>query len=75
MTTWRARRATDLAARTSPASSSLLAPDIVDRMAAHGITRVPVDYFHFGKFRYTRLEDALAQAEHQADRDEDMFAP
>lgn len=27
-----------------------------------GITRVPVDYFHYGKFRYTSLEDAVAQA-------------
>jgi hypothetical protein len=75
MTAWRARRATDLAARTNPASPSLLASDIVDRMAEYGITRVPVDYFHFGEFRYTRLEDALAQAEHQADRDGDMSAP
>lgn len=33
-----------------------------EEMARFGITRVPVTYFHFGNFKYTRLEDALAQA-------------
>ncbi len=33
-----------------------------DEMARLGITRVPVDYFYFKEFRYTQLEDALAQA-------------
>ena len=32
------------------------------QMAAYGITHVPVDYFHIGAFRYTNLNDALAQA-------------
>ncbi len=31
-------------------------------MAAYGVTHFPVDYFHFGAFRYTNLNDALAQA-------------
>ena len=31
-------------------------------MAKYGITRVPVDYFHYGKYRYTNLEDAVAEA-------------
>jgi hypothetical protein len=31
-------------------------------MAAKGITRVSVDYFHYKSFRYTNLEDAVAQA-------------
>jgi hypothetical protein len=36
--------------------------EAVDQMAQHGITRVPVDYFHFRGFRYTNLEDAIAEA-------------
>jgi hypothetical protein len=35
---------------------------IEKEMAVYGITRVPVDYFHFGSYRYTNLNDALAQA-------------
>jgi hypothetical protein len=31
-------------------------------MAKYGITRVPVDYFHYRDYRYTSLEDAIAQA-------------
>jgi hypothetical protein len=36
-----------------------------DQMATYGITRVPVDYFHFGEFRYSNLEDAIAEARRQ----------
>jgi hypothetical protein len=36
-----------------------------DEMAKYGITRVPVDYFHYGDFRYTNLKDAVAQAKRQ----------
>ena len=43
------------------------------QMARYGITRVPVDYFHFREFRYTSFADALAQAQRQAERD-DMTA-
>ncbi|MEW5424082.1 hypothetical protein [Amorphus sp. 3PC139-8] len=32
-------------------------------MAEYGITRVPVDHFHYREFRYTNLKDAIAQAE------------
>lgn len=32
-------------------------------MARYGITRVPVDYYHYGAFRYTSLKDAIAEAE------------
>jgi hypothetical protein len=28
----------------------------------YGITRRPVDYFHYGKFRYANIEDAIAEA-------------
>ena len=31
-------------------------------MATYGITRVPVDYFHYGAFRYTSMNDAIAEA-------------
>jgi len=43
-----------------------IARDIADQMAAYGITRVPVDYFHVGKFRYSNLDDAIAEAKRQA---------
>ena len=33
-----------------------------DDMARYGITRVPVDYFHYKQYRYTNLADAVAQA-------------
>lgn len=38
----------------------------VDELASYGITRVPVDYFHLGEFRYTSLPEAIAQAKRQA---------
>jgi hypothetical protein len=31
-------------------------------LAEYGITRVPVDYYHYKEFRYTNLDDAIAQA-------------
>jgi hypothetical protein len=31
-------------------------------MAKHGITRVPIDCFHYKQYHYTNLADALAQA-------------
>lgn len=36
--------------------------DIDDILEEYGITRVLVDYFHFGGYRYTNIEDAVAQA-------------
>jgi hypothetical protein len=39
--------------------------DIADQIATYGITRVPVDYFHVGQFRYSNLEDAIAEARRQ----------
>lgn len=35
-------------------------------MDAYGITRVPVDYFHYGAWRYTSLKEATAQARREA---------
>lgn len=40
-----------------------------DQMAHYGITRAPVDYFHFREFRYTSFADALAEARRQAEQD------
>ena len=37
-------------------------PASSDEMAKYGITRVPVDYFHYKDYRYTNLSDAIAQA-------------
>jgi hypothetical protein len=37
-------------------------PEANDEMAKYGITRVPVDYFHYKQYRYTNLADAVAQA-------------
>ena len=36
-------------------------------MARLGIVRVPADYFQYREFRYTNLQDALAQARRDAD--------
>ena len=52
-----------------PVDTPLPTDDATGQMARYGITRVPVDYFHFREFRYTSLADALAQAQRQAERD------
>lgn len=41
----------------------------LDEMKEYGITRVPVDYFHYRDFRYTTLRDAIAQAKRERGRD------
>lgn len=41
-------------------------PITAEELARYGITRVPVDYFHLGDFRYTSLSDAIAQAKRRA---------
>lgn len=46
-------------------ASPALRPEAAEEMAKYGITRVPVDYFHYGSFRYTNLEDAVAEAKRQ----------
>jgi hypothetical protein len=43
-------------------------PEAVEAMAKYGITRVPVDYFHYKEFRYTNLDDAIAEATRQKGR-------
>jgi hypothetical protein len=47
-----------IANQKSKSSETALAKE----MATYGIVRIPVDYFHFGAFRYTSVKDALAQA-------------
>lgn len=42
-----------------------VASDIAEQMATYGITRVPVEYFHVGKYRYSNLDDAVAEAKRQ----------
>ena len=38
---------------------------IAEDMAKYGITRVPIDYYYYKEYRYTNLEDAIAQAKRQ----------
>lgn len=40
--------------------------EAVDLMRRLGIKRVPADQFHYKGFRYTRLADAVAQAQRDA---------
>ena len=47
------------------ASKTELSPDDAEELEKFGITRVPVNYFHCGAFRYTNLKDAVAQAKRQ----------
>lgn len=35
----------------------------LELMERYGITQKPADYFHYGQYRYTKLKDAIAQAE------------
>ena len=39
-----------------------LAPDAVAEMTKYGVTRVPADVFLVGGYRYTNLQDAIAEA-------------
>lgn len=40
-------------------------PDTAEQMAKYGITRVSKDYFLYKEYRYTNLDDAIAQAKRQ----------
>lgn len=51
-----------MASKDIEESNTAVGPQATDEMAKHGITRVPVDYFYYGGFRYTNLEDAVAEA-------------
>ena len=57
--------------KDAPAANQLATqPDktLVEEMAKYGITQVPVDYFHYGVFRYTNLKHAVAQAKRSVQR-------
>jgi hypothetical protein len=46
-------------------TSSAINPEAAEEMAKYGITRVPIDYFHYKGYRYTNLDDAIAQAKRE----------
>ena len=55
----------DSSASTVPSSADQ------ERMAAYGIVRVPVDYYHWNGYRYTSLKDAIqAAGRHQSGPEE-----
>jgi hypothetical protein len=45
----------------SPSTGDKAAED----MAKYGITRVSTDYFYYKEYRYTSVDDAIAQAKRQ----------
>ena len=53
---------TDPMSAARQSGSATLSPEAEAEMERLGITRVPVDYFHWREFRYTNLNDAIAQA-------------
>ena len=52
----------------NPTEAARREGDAAEVMTRFGITRVPVDIFHYKSFRYTNLEDAIAQANRDAAR-------
>jgi len=53
---------TDPMSATRHSEVATLSPEVEAEIERLGITRVPVDYFHWREFRYTNLNDAVAQA-------------
>lgn len=49
-------------AEIDPDTNPAPLPVAAEEMEKYGITREPVDYFHYGEFRYTNLKDAIAEA-------------
>ena len=45
--------------------SPTVGQDTAEEMVKYGITRVPTDYFYYKEYRYTSLDDAIAQARRQ----------
>ena len=45
--------------------SPIVGQDTTEQMVKYGITRVPTDYFLYKEYRYTNLDDAIAQAKRQ----------
>ena len=50
----------------NPASRTIDDALSVALMVQYGITRVPADTFHFGEWRYSNLDDAIAHARRMA---------
>ena len=48
--------------------SAALSAEAAEGVTKYGITRVPVDYFHYKQYRYTNLSDAVAQAKRDQER-------
>jgi hypothetical protein len=46
-------------------ASPSVADEAAEEMAKYCITRVPTDYFYYKEYRYTSLDDAIAQAKRQ----------
>ena len=57
-----AARKQDMASSDAHEPNSSLTSEMEAEMKRCGITRIPIDYFHVGEFRYTNLKDAIAQA-------------
>jgi len=53
---------TDPMSAARQSGSATLSPEAEAEMERLGITRVPIDYFNWREFRYTNLNDAIAQA-------------
>ena len=52
----------EMASENIKKESAALSAEAVEGVTKYGITRVPVDYFHYKQYRYTNLSDAVAQA-------------
>jgi len=54
-------------ARVQGSAASVAEAGVMEEpvMAEYGITRVPIDYFHVGGYRYTGLQEAIAGAKRQ----------
>jgi len=46
-------------------SRPALSPETIEEMDAYGIRRTSGDYFYCGKYGYTVLKDAIAQAKRE----------
>ena len=53
------------AAVVGDGASGSIGQTIAEDMAKYGITRVPIDYYYYKEYRYTNVEDAIAQAKRQ----------
>ena len=52
-----------------------LSPETRQEMNKYGIIRVPTESFHYREFRYSNLQDALAQAKRDAENGRQRASP